>query len=1366
MIFKTFNNDIDKWTAKIGIFGKSFNELGTAINNAFEASIDNIDNFDENIGFWKTLKNNLAPKNENGDSWLKNSLEEIISADNINSYIAELDLTSAKDKLTEIFDWEATIKNGDATWQDYFDTLENGAEHYIPDVIKNTDDLSKLTGDDLVKANQQARQSALAHNEALKQQTLGAKAAKVRMQALATVGNMLAGIAIAKGIQLVADAIDHYVNRAKYAAEAMEEAQQKIDDAQNSLKNMSTILSENKDRFLELSQGVDRFSKNLRLSEEDYAEYLSISNELAELFPTLVSGYDEQGNALLSIGHNVDETNEKFQSLLETQQTVAQQTLIDNMDDVANGVYYEVEDAKNSIEEMENELTSLQQQYKKINIDIANSKGIISFSDDDYSKYGKAMEDALTSAGIEFKKDISAGLNNTAIQLISASPEQLTQAQKFYDAWLETENEYFHASENGLKKDIEEKRKSIENSYSKMTANLQAWLKDNYNYQYLSDSASNLVDALVPEIKWDELEAPPTTAWDYQNYVEENIIKPLMEVPQEHKQEIDNMFKKLLSFENGDLDVLTFAEELQTRLKELNIEIDITPIIADEQDVKNRLKNSIEAIAIAEDDSTNFITLFNTRVDIDDYNKLQEYTKDFGAEEQELWNKVTLDAKNAEDAINRYEEALKSVSDTNKITVSFSEAFNSADFSEQKEKLLDLAKSGELTEETLSSTEEYKTLLDDTGLSAELVKDKIYELLTAQEKLAGAHNGLDDLSNSYKEFKDLGFVTAQTLEGLPDVFKSLEGFDVFSQIVGNPESGVDAIQNAFNDIVKEYLLFTQTLNSDSLFGDNIEEQERAINTYIANLKQMGITNAEEVVKQTVSSMKQQQTLLDNAEQEYIDYLRGNEEDYMGYLKAKNNIDLQYIESTASYNSQFINSLGQGYETDYNNWLGLLRDKELAYQRYVKSLDGDGDGKFIYDPNKDVAGNLIANGKDASASNIVDFYTAKAEYERISKKYEDLRNTLSFNPVFSNNFSANWDGSSLSSGSGSKNSDNEFDWIETKLDILNDKLEKTKETAQDSFSDWIDRDKAFKDADKQIDDLIAKQKEAKARYLAEARKVGLTEKDENGISYTTLIQQGAIDIDKISNDTLKEKIQSYQEYWDKVKECDEAVIQLNKDSLQLDRDYREFKWEIFDYLQDSISRLTDEADYLIELLSNKDLFDNNGNLTKYADATLGLHISNYKTYMQKASDYAEEIKDLEKQLANGGQEVLDKYNERIDAHQDAILGAQQEKQAMLDLVEQGYQKQLDALNEAIDKKKELWNIEKGLFDYQQSIAEKTKNIAILEKRKFALSGDSSQEAKAQLQQIEVELSEARKDLEQTEYEKMISDTESMLDSLSD
>ena len=122
------------------------------------------------------------------------------------------------------------------------------------------------------------------------------------------------------------------------------------------------------------------------------------------------------------------------------------------MDDVANGIYYEVDEAKDSISELQDELETLQQQYEESNINLKTSNGVITFGNENYSKYGKELEKALTSAGIEFEK--IAGLYDTSIQLKTASPEQLEKAQSFYDAWLETENEYYHASENGLKQDI------------------------------------------------------------------------------------------------------------------------------------------------------------------------------------------------------------------------------------------------------------------------------------------------------------------------------------------------------------------------------------------------------------------------------------------------------------------------------------------------------------------------------------------------------------------------------------------------------------------------------------------------------------------------------------------------------------------------------------------------------------------------------------------------------------------------------------------------------------------------------------------------------------------------------------------------
>lgn len=521
---------------------------------------------------------------------------------------------------------------------------------------------SKNTNKETIALMESAKGATVTNKElitAQKASTLAAKAQSMAYKAVAVAANMIITALVVKGIELAANAIDHYVNRAKYAAEAMEEAQQKIDDAQNTLQDMSSTISENKDRFLELSKGVDKFSNNLSLSKDDYEEYLNISNKFAELSPSLVSGYDDQGNALLNIGDSAEETSKKLDTIIEKQKTIAEQTLIDNMDDVANGIYYEVDEAKDSISELQDELETLQQRYEESNINLKTSNGLITFGDENYSKYGKELEKALTSAGIEFEK--IADLYDTSIQLKTASPEQLEKAQSFYDAWLETENEYYHASENGLKQDIESKEKSIEDSYSKMTANLQAWVKDNYNYQYLSDDSSAIVDKLIPEIDWNSLEEPPVTAYDYQNYVEENILKPLMEVPSEHKQKIDDMFNKLLSFEDGDLDILSFAKQLEEKLNEYGIKIDITPIIANEQEAKDKLQASIESIS--EGGSADFTTSSGKRVDANDYKKLSEYTKDFNSEQIELWNKVTLNAKTAEEAISAYETAIKDSSE-------------------------------------------------------------------------------------------------------------------------------------------------------------------------------------------------------------------------------------------------------------------------------------------------------------------------------------------------------------------------------------------------------------------------------------------------------------------------------------------------------------------------------------------------------------------------------------------------------------------------------------------------------------------------------------------------------------------------------
>lgn len=71
-------------------------------------------------------------------------------------------------------------------------------ENYIIDLIKNTDDLSKLTGEDLVDACNSAREAVINHNQELESMSFSAKAASFALQALATALNVAAMWAIAK----------------------------------------------------------------------------------------------------------------------------------------------------------------------------------------------------------------------------------------------------------------------------------------------------------------------------------------------------------------------------------------------------------------------------------------------------------------------------------------------------------------------------------------------------------------------------------------------------------------------------------------------------------------------------------------------------------------------------------------------------------------------------------------------------------------------------------------------------------------------------------------------------------------------------------------------------------------------------------------------------------------------------------------------------------------------------------------------------------------------------------------------------------------------------------------------------------------
>lgn len=253
-----------------------------------------------------------------------------------------------------------------------------------------------------------------------------------------------------------------------------------------------------------------------------------------------------------------------------------------------------------------------------------------------------------------------------------------------------------------------------------------------------------------------------------------------------------------------------------------------------------------------------------------------------------------------------------------------------------------------------------------------------------------------------------------------------------------------------------------------------------------------------------------------------------------------------------------------------------------------------------------------------------------------------------------------------------------------------------------------------------------------------------------------------------------KIDKYSESWynmqDEIDSIDESIQDCNKSTIECGNSIRQIQWDLFDKLQDRISKINDEADFLKELMSSEKMYDdkNGGQITEYGKATFGLHGVKHNTLMAQADEYRKEMEKIDEQLKSDpfNQTLLDRRSELLKLQQESITSAKQEKDAIKDLVEDGINSQLDALQKLIDKYTDLLDTNKDMYDYQKQLAEKQKEISSIEKQLAAYQGDTSEEGASKRQQLQNDLNDAKQDLAETQYERSIADQKKLLDDLYD
>lgn len=265
------------------------------------------------------------------------------------------------------------------------------------------------------------------------------------------------------------------------------------------------------------------------------------------------------------------------------------------------------------------------------------------------------------------------------------------------------------------------------------------------------------------------------------------------------------------------------------------------------------------------------------------------------------------------------------------------------------------------------------------------------------------------------------------------------------------------------------------------------------------------------------------------------------------------------------------------------------------------------------------------------------------------------------------------------------------------------------------------------------------------------------------------------VDQMSSAISSGRVQKGTNEWlemvNALSEVEGNILDCKKSIEEFDNELLNLHTEVFNRIQDRFSDLGSEISNIIGLFDDTEVSDDKGIWSKEGITQLGLLAQQYELAQHQVEQYGDEIDELNAQYLAGrysATEYADRLADLNSAQWDAVDSAESAKDAIMDLNEarvenavKGIEKEIDAYKELIDAQIDALGKEKELHDYKQSIADKNKAVADIERQIAAMQYDTSASGIARRKKLEEQLVEAKKALEETEYEHSIQAQEDAL-----
>ena len=244
-------------------------------------------------------------------------------------------------------------KDGDSLKNHLFDGINvdnNFLKAYGKDLDKYANHIEKAGKNaDKSKINIDGFNEALARNgkEAVKtttfMQDVGNGIKSFGKTALSMATNAGIDLLISGAFQLGAWGIDKIINAQSDAIERGNKSLEEYNNLNQKLSTTTSWVDNNSTRYAELAKGVSYLGENISLTSADYEEYQQLSQQIAQQFPDLVTGYNSLGQPIIGTAKSVNDLNQALKDQKYTEYSKA----LKNAGDVTDKIYEEVFRDKN-----------------------------------------------------------------------------------------------------------------------------------------------------------------------------------------------------------------------------------------------------------------------------------------------------------------------------------------------------------------------------------------------------------------------------------------------------------------------------------------------------------------------------------------------------------------------------------------------------------------------------------------------------------------------------------------------------------------------------------------------------------------------------------------------------------------------------------------------------------------------------------------------------------------------------------------------------------------------------------------------------------------------------------------------------------